>query len=84
MFSSPGFDAFGALRQSGIFERYLVDIRQWDVVDKTKEERLGQRMDTALINLMTIPGEITSEAKYLQLLHPNCLPATSPEITGRG
>ncbi|MCV5689231.1 RNA polymerase subunit sigma, partial [Escherichia coli] len=21
------------------------------------------------------------EAKYLQLLHPNCLPATSPEIT---
>ncbi|WP_268578400.1 MZA anti-phage system associated sigma-70 family RNA polymerase sigma factor MzaA [Escherichia coli] len=76
----PWFDAFGALRQSGIFERYLVDIRQWDVVDKTKEERLGQRMDTALINLMTILARLP-EAKYLQLLRPNCLPATSPEIT---
>lgn len=50
----PWFDAFSALRQFGIFENYLVDIRQWDVVDKTKEERLGQRMDTALINLMKI------------------------------
>ncbi|MEN1933489.1 hypothetical protein P4909_17820 [Escherichia coli] len=50
------------MRQSGIFERYLVDIRQWDVVDKTKEERLGQRMDTALINLMTIPARLP-EAK---------------------
>jgi len=74
------FDAFGALRQPGIFERYLVDIRQWDVVDKTKEERLGQRMDTALISLMTILAGLT-EAEYLQLLHPNCLSATAPEIT---
>ncbi len=76
----PWFDAFGALRQPGIFERYLVDIRQWDVVDKTKEERLGQRMDTALISLMTILAGLP-EAEYLQLLHPNCLPATAPEIT---
>lgn len=72
------FDAFGALRLSGIFERYLVDIRQWDVVDKTKEERLGQRMDTALINLMTILAGLP-EAEYLQLLHPNRLPAPAPE-----
>lgn len=76
----PWFDAFGALRQSGIFERYLVDIRQWDVVDKTKEERLGQRMDTALINLMTILAGLP-EAEYLQLLHPNRLPAPAPEIS---
>lgn len=74
----PWFDAFGALRLSGIFERYLVDIRQWDVVDKTKEERLGQRMDTALINLMTILAGLP-EAEYLQLLHPNRLPAPAPE-----
>lgn len=76
----PWFDAFGALRLSGIFERYLVDIRQWDVVDKTKEERLGQRMDTALINLMTILAGLP-EAEYLQLLHPNRLPAPAPEIS---
>lgn len=76
----PWFDAFGALRQSGIFERYLVDIRQWDVVDKTKEERLGQRMDTALINLMTILAGLP-EAEYLQLLHPNRLPVPAPEIS---
>jgi RNA polymerase primary sigma factor len=37
-------------------------------------------MDTALINLMTILARLP-EAEYLQLLHPNCLPATSPEIT---
>lgn len=76
----PWFDAFGALRQPGIFERYLVDIRQWDVVDKTKEERLGQRMDTALINLMTILAGLP-EAEYLQLLHPYRLPPPAPEIT---
>lgn len=75
----PWFDAFGALQQSGIFERYLVDIRQWDVVNKTKEERLGQRMDTALINLMTILVGLP-EAECLQLLHPNHLPAPAPEI----
>lgn len=76
----PWFDAFGALRQSGIFERYLVDIRQWDVVDKTKEERLGQRMDTALINLMKILAELP-EAEYFQLLHPNRFPVPAPEIS---
>ncbi|MCR9028967.1 sigma-70 family RNA polymerase sigma factor [Citrobacter amalonaticus] len=76
----PWFDAFGVLRLSGIFERYLVDIRQWDVVDKTKEERLGQRMDTALINLMTILAGLP-EAEYLQLLHPNRLPVPAPEIS---
>lgn len=76
----PWFDAFGALRQPGIFERYLVDIRQWDVVDKTKEERLGQRIDTALINLMTILAGLP-EAEYLQLLHPYRLPPPAPEIT---
>ena len=76
----PWFDAFGELRQSGIFERYLVDIRQWDVVDKTKEERLGQRMDTALINLMMILAELP-EAEYLQLLYPNQLPAPVHEIS---
>lgn len=74
------FDAFGALRQPGIFERYLVDIRQWDLVDKTKEERLGQRMDTALINLITILVRLP-EAEYLQLLHPNSLPASIPEVS---
>lgn len=76
----PWFDAFSALRQFGIFENYLVDIRQWDVVDKTKEERLGQRMDTALINLMKILAGLP-EAEYLQLLHPNRLPASTPEIS---
>ncbi|MBD8453239.1 sigma-70 family RNA polymerase sigma factor [Serratia rubidaea] len=75
----PWFDAFDALRQSGIFERYLVDIRQWCVVDKTKEERLGQRMDTALINLMTFLAGLP-EAEYLQLLHPNRLLVPASEI----
>lgn len=76
----PWFDAFGALRQSGIFEHYLVDIRQWDVVDKTKEERLGQRMYTALINLMTILAGLP-EAEYFQLLHPNRFPVPTPGIS---
>lgn len=75
----PWFDAFNALGLFGIVENYLVDIRQWDVVDKTKEERLGQRMDTALINLMKILAGLP-EAEYLQLLHPNHLPASTPEI----
>ena len=76
----PWFDAFGALRQFGIVENYLVDIRQWDVVDKTKEERLGQRMDTALINLIKILAGL-SEAEYMQLLQPNYLPAPAPEVS---
>ena len=76
----PWFDAFNALRQFGIVENYLVDIRQWDVVDKTKEERLGQRMDTALINLIKILAGL-SEAEYMQLLQPNYLPAPAPEIS---
>ncbi|MBZ7707514.1 MZA anti-phage system associated sigma-70 family RNA polymerase sigma factor MzaA [Klebsiella oxytoca] len=76
----PWFDAFNALRQFGIVENYLVDIRQWDVVDKTKEERLGQRMDTALINLIKILAGL-SEAEYLQLLQPNYLPVPAPEIS---
>ncbi len=75
----PWFDAFNALGLFGIVENYLVDIRQWDIVDKTKEERLGQRMDTALINLMKILAGLP-EAEYLQLLHPNHLPASTPEI----
>lgn len=76
----PWFDAFNALRQFGIVENYLVDIRQWDVVDKTKEERLGQRMDTALINLIRILAGL-SEAEYMQLLQPNYLPEPAPEIS---
>ncbi|MCT4774847.1 sigma-70 family RNA polymerase sigma factor [Klebsiella aerogenes] len=76
----PWFDAFNALRQFGIVENYLVDIRQWDVVDKTKEERLGQRMDTALINLIKILAGL-SEAEYMQLLQPNYLPEPAPEIS---
>ena len=76
----PWFDAFNALRQFGIVENYLVDIRQWDVVDKTKEERLGQRMDTALINLIKILAGL-SEVEYMQLLQPNYLPAPAPEIS---
>ncbi|MGJ7071313.1 sigma-70 family RNA polymerase sigma factor [Morganella morganii] len=76
----PWFDAFGSLRQTGIFERYLAEIRLWDVVDKTKEERLGQRMDTVLINLMAILVGLP-EAQYLQLLHPNHLLASTPEIS---
>ncbi|CAI1019667.1 RNA polymerase sigma factor rpoD [Serratia proteamaculans] len=75
----PWFDAFNALGLFGIVENYLVDIRQWDIIDKTKEERLGQRMDTALINLMKILAGLP-EAEYLQLLHPNHLPASTPEI----
>jgi RNA polymerase primary sigma factor len=75
----PWFDAFNALGLFGIVENYLVDIRQWDIVDKTKEERLGQRMDTALINLMKILAGLP-EAEYLQLLHPNHLPASALEI----
>ncbi|EPX2175216.1 sigma-70 family RNA polymerase sigma factor [Serratia marcescens] len=75
----PWFDAFNALGLFDIVENYLVDICQWDLIDKTKEERLGQRMDTALINLMKILAGLP-EAEYLQLLHPNHLPASTPEI----
>lgn len=57
------------LRKKNIFDLYLEDIFKKDLLDKNKESRIGQRIDSAIISLSKILISLENEKwqKYLNL-----------------
>lgn len=69
------------LRKKNIFDLYLEDIFKKDLLDKNKESRIGQRIDSAIISLSKILISLENEhwQKYLNFYSSSPKETTSTD-----